>query len=237
MVRPKSPIPKWINELYISNNISQKYFFELSKQYLLLETAINILNSNEFISVLEKKIASLASNTTLIISFKNSKLFYKEDVNNESLYIMDLENKIKNFNTEIKDLINEKKWFFHGYYIDFINEFDLLKELDEKQKLNLKELFQNDYLFLNNCEFFTEEYNTLGWESNFIVSPYLCDFSKGKIDNSNFKTQMLYFYIKKEDGAIFYRNELLFSNKNIEIGDILKLINISFDIQEDYEPK
>ena len=161
-------------------------------------------------------------------------------------------NKISNFYSSIRNLQKGKNWYFIACHDNFTDESSLLEQIDNnkiiKDKIKkalkkdyhpLTDLFQNDYLFLNNSEFIQEKYNTNGWDTDCIISPDILTVDFMEIDdkelskkslNTNEKDKnehrKMSCYTKKTPGK-FLRNEILFPNTNIENKTLKEIITIA----------
>lgn len=237
-------IPKWINTLFTSNSFTRSEFLTITQQYYTLELINNILNDTNLISSMQNKL----NGKDLLIYFE-SKLFPYNGHKYEGLYERDLINKIKNFYNKI-NTEQVENYYYIGCRKDFVIENDLLLDLDlnktikEKREMlyqqpdfdSLVDIFQNDYLFLNNAEFFQQKTNTHNWESNCILSPNVLDgnFIHINEDNliSNLEYRKVYCYTKKA-GEAFFRNDILFPKKKYSINKFREIISIAQFLSND----
>lgn len=226
-------IPKWINELFTTNSFTHGEFLQFTKQYFTLELIQNTLNNDKYAEEIQKLVESGKN----IIIYFGSKFFADNDRFTTSLLELDILNKIKNFYYRLRSL-QKPNWYFVSSYNDFINESDLLSDLDmqfgydgSKEFSHYVKSFQNDYLFLNNAEFVYQKGNTEKWDTDMIIAPSLIDSTVG-INNDKLisnTSRAYYCYCKQGSGEIFYRNEILFPsipspNEFIELISIAQVL-------------
>jgi hypothetical protein len=244
-------IPKWILLLLTKENFSRIDFHKFTRQYFTLEIINKIFLDKTITEFLE----SVIEEKSLVI-FSRCKLFPQKNKTFSGLLEMDMMNKIKNYLKILKKL-QKSNWYFIGCYDDFIYENDLLNDLDSnefiknkiKEKIQASEphtysdLFQNDYLFLNNSEFYTlkKDHNTDGWDTFYIMSPQFLDNKLTKIDDNKLyknsgddERRAIYCYTKKIAGK-FFRNDILFPNNKLEIQNAEQILSLAYELTDDKE--
>lgn len=243
-------IPKWANELFTSKTFSHGDFLQITIQYFTLEMALKVLESKDIMSEILGKI----DKKKLIICF-DSKLFPNTSLKAESVEEFDIVNRIGNLFTKLKN-IQKENWYYLGQYDDFTKENNFLLELDnnevfigEKAKEEslkgtetLAKIYNNDFLFLNNAEFFHQKKsNTDSWDNNYILPPSILDRTFSKIDESSTykksnqadSKRNLFYYRKKGAGECFFRSDILLPNNDVNSNQLLEIILVTEKLKED----
>lgn len=209
-------VPKWINEIYVGNSISQDYFHEIAKQYLLLETIDNFIKNNEYSQYINGKIGIIHMNGKLLGRAKSAQT---------NPYITAT---INNINNIFNRLVSQSNFILIGSYLNYIFENTLILQLDESTEFNnqdkISNFFQNDFLLLNNMEFMMEKPYTLGWPSP-LYPPFILDMDNKKIDMS--KISKFFFFQKIKDDGVFYKTEVYMPNNLLNEKLLENVISIS----------
>jgi hypothetical protein len=250
LLEPKI-IPKWINTLFTTKSFTKGDFLMFTKQYFTLELMLKLLSPESiYIKKINEQIEKHRIDKLLI--FLDCKLF-SDKINDEpeALIERDILYKINNFNSKIKN-IQRNNWYIIGVYDDFTSKNDLLLDLhtdskiiqNRKKELNgsvelysFVETFHNDYLFLNNAEFFNQKCNSFDWNS-YIVSPTLLlkdfsSFDEKKLIKNNYNEREIYVYMKKEEHGSFFRSDILFPNKQMTRSNLMQVITVAKDFKHD----
>jgi len=237
-------IKKWINTLYTTRTFSQTEFHAIASQYFSLELLFNALSNNDFVNFVESKL----NGKNLIIYFEN-KLFPSSSLGIGAFMESDMLKKVNNYYNRLC-MLQKQNWYFIGCYEFFTDKYSLLTDLDKNTKVKrirqesssagieykpLNEIFQNDFLFLNNYAFIEKKHNTHGWNENYIVSPEILDIEFNIIDEKKlFKAngdesipkRQLYIYFKKLKDSNFIRTDILIPNTNLRSEKIKEIISI-----------
>lgn len=234
-------IKPWYNAIYTAKNFSQSDFHSVASQNFCLQLIVKALSDNELINIIESKIGS----KKLVILF-NSALYPSKRTNFDDFLERDMTKTLDNLFTKLKS-IQKDNWCYVGYFEDFLKKHDLLIDLDDNEflksekdlllinegkKYSLQEIFNNDYLFLNNSGFITQKYNTHGWNKNSILPPCIFSNDFTKIDNNNLnaiildKKREIYAYIKKELDFRFFRIDMLLPKRKFEDNIIKDIVTI-----------
>lgn len=242
-------IKSFMYEYYTEKTFSKIEFQNIAEQYYSLETLMYLISSPKFLEELNEKLGS----KPLIIRFEN-KLFPRKNEIVESFIEKDIINKIKNYYSRIRSLQKEN-WFLIGSYSDFTDSESLLCDLDRNLSITrmikesplspneqvnniFKKLFQNDYLFLNNKEVFSDNYNTDTWYSKCILSPSIMKEKITSIDESKIKAmcsgieRIFYCYLKKDSSGRFNRNEILLPKNEIDSNKVRKILTMALEMLE-----
>lgn len=208
-------IPKWINEIYVGSIISQELFYELSKQYILLETIVKYFNNDYSINevnnqlIEKKKDIQLNSDATLIVNIC-SKLFNRNKANPTNPYITSAINKINNLSNK---LMSQSTIIIISEYLNYRFESDLISDIDKtstiKRKENIGTFYQNDFLLLNNMEFLSDKPYTQDWNPYIIFPTKFLKIVKNSAENIDYEKikQILFIYQKVKLDGLFFRNE------------------------------
>ena len=207
-------IPPFINEIYTGTDFPQDLFYELSKQYILLETVNDYISENYDL---------LNSNKSILI-YISSKIFNLTKPKYSNPHMDSAINKINNISDKLKKLNNV---LFIGVFFNYKYEDNLIFDLTNDAKINipndiqLKDYFHNDFLFLNNAEFISEKTNTNGWKDIIFSPNFLNNDSRKLILNSELPNEFYYYQKLKLDGIFYkieiYKNNLDFNFKTITI--------------------
>ncbi len=205
-----------VNKLYFDKIITMKEFVELCKQIYSLEVGFDFFNSNK-----SEKIRG----SNLLIIFDH-KINFEPNLKTKSGSIINLEKRSYQSLIKLIKIANKNKWQLIGAYEDFTKDADLIKDFDlYVNNKNYRDLFANDYLFLNNNEFFSTHFNTHGWPY-IILSPL------------NTEESYSYFYIKKGQDGRFIRFEVfdnyLSKKESFELALGVE-DNLEFIVSKDYE--
>lgn len=225
-------VPKFINEIYVGNSISQDFFYEIAKQYLLLETVDNFLKEQELVELVNRWTNDLSQrftvNTQAIIHI-NSKMFGRVKPTPTNPYITATINKINNISNRLK---NRTDNIFIGNYLNYIFENELILDLDKNSTFRndgkISNYFQNDFLLLNNMEFLTELHNTKNWHQ-FIIPPSFLKINTKSLalKQINDMPDFLFFFQRIQDDGMFYRTELYIPKKYMNDTILKETISIS----------
>jgi len=214
-------IPKWINEIYVGSIISQELFYELSKQYILLETIVKYFDSDYSIDKVNKQLTGkegdiqLNSGANLIVNIC-SKLFSRIKVNPTNPYITSAINKINNLSNK---LLSQKTTIILSEYLNYRFEFDLISDIDKNSSINRKEnigtFYQNDFLLLNNMEFLSDKPYTQDWNPYIIFPTKFLNIVGNNAKNIDYNKiqQILFIYQKVKLDGLFFRNEFYIPDK------------------------
>lgn len=220
-------IPNWANKIYTENKISLELFLDICIQNFSFSFLSELIR-NDF---LNQKILTDYTGKEVIFYLPH-KLYPITNSLPESSYMANLENKTLKFYEKIVEAAKLKSWTLIGCFRDFTREADLINDFNkvlnkENEKDNLKTLFANDYLYLNNVEFLSEiPYTGGSWHSNIIKSPVVL---KNKIlpDKS-----ALYIYTRENETAGFYRNEIF--AKGLDYDLYLKLSSLCYTLHSTF---
>jgi hypothetical protein len=250
LLEPKI-VKKWINTLYTSSTFSQAEFHSIASQYFALEVLSNALSDNDFIDKIESK----QCDRSLIIYFEH-KLLPSKTFGVNSFMESDMLRKVNNYYKRLVSL-QKKNWSLVSSYESFNDKNTLLTDLDnsiiinEKRKeartkvseyKSLNEIFQNDFLFLNNSTFFEKKLNTHGWDEDFVLSPEILNIDFSDIDNNkliissrkgDFEKKEFYFYSKKKKDSSFIRTDILIPSSYFESSKLKEIISLAHDLRNE----
>jgi hypothetical protein len=224
--------------LFVGENVSQEYFFDVAQQYFLLDFVYKLLRNGMFSLDLVSKIKESCNEydekqeTIICVNCKLRGRNMPEKIN------PNLHSVISHINTLWHNLSKQSNFTIIGNYKNYLNENELIKLLNnEEHKFvseTISDYFQNDCLLLNNIEFLYENPYTIDWNSR-IFSPLLlkneddkyCLIDKNELEELN--KQIFLFQKIKPDG-MFYKTEIYIPSKTITEEYFNKIISLSMSL-------
>lgn len=230
-------INKYINELFVGESVSQEEFFDIAKQYFLLDFTyrqLNDENSDIFVQRVKTQFSEYNKSESTIISV-NCKLRGRYNLKTAN---PNLHSAICHINRLWDNLSSQSKFIIIGNYRNYSRENELISQLNNQNlgifTETISNYFQNDFLLLNNMEFMDE--NPYTWEWNeFIFSPLLLEKKEGKYylkkDVSTHEINKEIFLFQKiiPDG-IFYKTEIYIPKKDVNQVDFIQIILLSQEL-------
>lgn len=184
-------VPDFFNTMYSQQSLSLEQFSKLTSQLFCLILANKLLVNPDF-----KK--CIGGDKRLLLNFKNS--ITKKKSNSDSLLVIDLEHRILNEITKLKSNLNKNNAYAIGVFLGF-NEYDsFIQDWDASDKsLNLKSLFLNDYLLLNNDTVPKATDRTNHWSCDILIPPQVLEK----------KNELLYLYCRARVPEPYLRCEII----------------------------
>lgn len=208
-------INKYINELFVGDSVSQEYFFDIAKQYFLLDFVYKliVLDSANFVSKINKEFSEYNNSDNTVIHV-NCKLRGRDISSrvNPNLY-----SAICHINKIWDNLYLESKFVIVGSYRNYSRENELIMQLSEIKldsgSNSIANYFQNDFLLLNNMEFMDEDHYTREW-NDIILSPLLIEKKNDSLGLKDSVTGLdlyknIFLYQKIKEDSIFYKTEIV----------------------------
>lgn len=230
-------INKYINELFVGDSVSQEDFFDIAKQYFLLDFTYRQLkdeNSDIFVQRIQKQFNEYNHSEKTIVSV-NCKLRGR---NNSNTSNPNLFSAICHINKLWDNLSSQSKFIIIGNYRNYSRENELITQLNNKElglfTKTISNYFQNDFLLLNNMEFMDENPYTLKW-NEFIFSPLLLDKKEGKYYLKNYDSihkinNEIFFFQKIIPDGIFYKTEIYIPQKSVNQVNFIQIILLSQEL-------
>jgi len=230
-------IHKYINELFIGDNISQEYFFDVAQQYFLLDFVYKQIKNEESVNKFVQKIKKLSDNyereqqTIICVNCKLRGRNMPDNIN-PNLY-----SAISHINTLWDNLSKQQNYIIIGNYINYLTENELIKQLNNNESPlvseTISDYFQNDFLLLNNMEFMNEKPYTNKWD-NRIFAPLLLEKQTDKyclknIDYIKGVNNQIFLFQKTKPDEKFYKTEIYVPHSLFTHDIFTKSISLSMD--------
>lgn len=217
-------IHKHTNAMFVGNSISQECFFDVAKQFFLLDFLYKHI---KYLSRLLTRFYKMNNGKTIVIHV-NCKLrgCNSEVINERGTMTSGFRYAINYINTIWGNISKQADFIIIGSYDGYLNENELIAQLNDVDPNIVTEIisdyFQNDFLLLNNMEFINDPPYTSDW-SDLIFPPKFTN----KLNPNESPLNLFFFQKYKPDGK-FYKTELYLPKHLLKNRDILnKTIRLS----------